>query len=36
MKDLGREAKKQKPHTHVIWDDMNMELKGGWNNKGRR
>jgi hypothetical protein len=25
------EKQKQKPHTHVIWDDMNMEFKGGWN-----
>jgi hypothetical protein len=24
-------SKKQKPHTHVIWDDMNMGFKGGWN-----
>jgi hypothetical protein len=31
MKHLGRKAKKQKPHTHVIRDDMNMEFKGGWN-----
>jgi hypothetical protein len=24
-------SKKQKPHTHVIRDDMNMGFKGGWN-----